>query len=127
MKTKFFIISGLVVVLAFIGLIILAGRNSSDQNGNSAATGGAGQNIGDPININGWLVCLPAQLATSTACAIGIQTSAGQNYGLVNATDDALDPTQVTTGSSYTAIGNLINTPDFLKNYTIKGTIKLSQ
>jgi hypothetical protein len=58
---------------------------------------------------------------------IGVEDSTGQNYGLINPNGDKLDPTQLTTGSRYSAVGNLSATPDFLKDYNLTGIIKLSQ
>lgn len=127
MGKKILIISSLIVLL--IILIVLLLPKTSNTN-NPSGTDGAGNGytgaLGVPVNLNGWLVCLP-RTTLGTACVTGLQAGDGKDYALLTASGQIWDRGTLSTGSRYNAIGNLVAAPDSLKNYKIQGTIQLAQ
>jgi hypothetical protein len=140
MNRKFLLFILLLVVLVFLFLIFQAKGPKLSESGSSSAMPNSSIDFGKAVTVDGWLLCLPST-TTEAGCVIGlhIQNSQSQNYGLINPNNlsldyglinpmgNKLDPTQITTGSHYRAVGTLVATPDFLKNYSLTGVIQLSQ
>lgn len=128
MSKKFWLIFSLIIVIILAALILWPSRPGSKQPGASSSSDNIGLASGTRMTVSGWLRCLSHKNANNVLCVIGVENAAGQDYALLNADGSPIDPTTVTTGSAYTAIGMLTTGVDkTFQDYNIQGVIELSQ